>query len=66
MTLVIQPNQKCPHSNNCCHNTMNDCWGAKTDRDHVYTCDFVKDGKIQECGYRSPLNETGQMKIIME
>lgn len=62
--LVLDEKEKCPHSFICPHN--NNCLGANSKRKTKFTCDLIENGKIQEDSFRSPLDETGKMKVIME
>lgn len=66
MSLILEAGQKCPYSDNCYYNIMNECFGANIDRKTQFVCEYVINGKIQEGGFRSPLDKTGKMKIIME
>jgi len=64
--LTLKANQPCPYSASCQYNKNDSCYGAKSNRNSVFTCNFVQDGKIIEGQYRNPHDKTGQMKIIME
>jgi len=66
MSLILEVGTLCPHRNKCSHNTHNECWGAKLDRDQQFVCEFYKDGRIQESGFRNPLDQTGKMQVIMD
>lgn len=66
--LVLKPKEMCPYSSRCPYHLNSfehGCWGARPDRQHVFTCDFVQeDGSILTNGSRSPYDKTGQMKIL--
>ncbi len=66
--LVLQENQQCPHSMKCQYNQFESCMGAHPNRSTVFECSYVNDnGNISENGQiRNSLDQTGQMKIIME
>lgn len=64
MSLILSPGQVCPHASVCPHNEGNECWGANSARPTTFHCDFIKDGKITEQGFRNPYDQTGKMKII--
>ncbi len=66
MSLILESKKVCPYANSCVHNTSNECWGAKTNRDEQFICEFFVNGKILKDGYRNPLDKTGGMKVIME
>ena len=68
--LTLKPNQICPYSSTCPYNngtTMNFCKGSDKDRTYTFNCSFVDEkGIFNEGKFRSKLDETGNMKILME
>ena len=70
MSLHLRKGAICPHRTICSYNkyeTGTDiCWGARTERDCDFQCDYVIEGKIQEGFSRNPLDKTGQMKILID
>lgn len=65
--LVLEANQICPHRASCPYNTLNECTGADKNRMSAFKCDYVQNGVfVENCQQRSRLDQTGQMKIIME
>jgi hypothetical protein len=65
--LVLRENEICPYYNKCPYNNSNECNGARINRPHIFTCEYVVDGKILENKpSRLPHDLTGKMKIIME
>jgi len=66
MSLILEAGTICPHSSSCPYNKDSECWGAKIDRNVKFNCSHFKNGQIIEGGTRNRLDQTGQMKIIME
>lgn len=68
MTIILEANKICPHRTNCPYNEFNNCMGGDQDRMTTFTCEYVtRDGVFLEHGQqRSRLDQTGNMKIIME
>jgi len=67
MSLKLGQNQVCDHSSNCKFNSMGQCQGSRSDRNKEFTCTLVStDGVFAESGFRNPLDQTGNMKILME
>jgi hypothetical protein len=68
MTIVLKEKEGCPHAIKCKYNKDGSCLGASTDRENIFTCEFVDaGGNIIESGHiRSNLDQTGKMKVIME
>jgi len=65
--LLLEANQICQHRTSCPYNTFNECQGADQDRLVSFKCDYVTNGVFVENGQeRNRLDQTGQMKIIME
>lgn len=63
--LFLKEHETCPYSVRCPHST--NCWGTKSDRNCDFTCALVDNqGRINESGFRNPLDKTGKMKVIME
>jgi hypothetical protein len=65
--LILEANKVCPHGVSCPYNTYNECAGVDQDRLTSFQCDYVSNGLFVENGQeRSNLDQTGQMKIILE
>ena len=67
--MKLSENEVCKYSTTCPHNntTLNFCLGARPDRNKVFDCSLVSDqGIFMENGFRSSLDQTGKMKILME
>jgi len=65
--LILEANQSCPYRTTCPYNTYNECQGSNQDRLVSFKCDYVTNGVFIESGQpRNRLDQTGQMKIIME
>jgi len=62
--LVLEAGQACQYKAECSKASF--CYGARTDRDNVFKCQFVNDeGKLIE-GVRIPMDKTGLQQVIME
>jgi len=71
MSIIIRKNETCKFGNNCPFNdqrgTSGPCKGTDSKRDIDFVCDLVSPkGVFSESGFRSGMDETGKMKIIME
>lgn len=65
--LVLKENEVCPHANQCPHNEMNNCYGARAGRNNIFTCEFIdNNGNILTNRVRLSEDKTGKMKVIME
>ena len=65
--LILEANQKCPHSSKCPYNQMDSCNGANSSRANKFTCEYADMQSVYETGrIRNPLDKTGKMQIIME
>jgi len=70
--LSLKPNQTCPYSKTCSYNNKisqanSYCKGADPARTTEFTCNLIDDnGTIIENKFRSSLDETGKMKVILE
>ena len=66
--LILKENEVCHLAYKCPHNdTSKGCYGARAERSYIFTCEFVKNGRIiTDSGFRNPLDKTGKMKVIME
>ena len=67
--MLLEIGQICPHANNCPHNKIDSCWGARQNRNNQFSCDLVNEnGQIKKETYvqQNPLNKTGKMQVIME
>ena len=63
--LVLTENQICPLKSKCKY--ADGCWGTKSNRGNVFTCDFVEpNGTIKEDCFRNPMDKTGNMKVIID
>jgi hypothetical protein len=68
MMMILRENEVCPYGNTCIYNTgkSGPCWGAKSNRNNSFHCEYVVNGRIMEGGMRLPDDRTGKMQIIME
>ena len=68
MSIALQPHETCPYTLNCPYNQgQNTCIGADGSRSRTFICDLVSEnGVFSESGFRSKLDETGKMKVILE
>jgi len=65
--LRLLENERCPYSSTCQYNQYNTCNGADSQRTNAFECEYVVNGSIVENGsIRSNLDQTGNMKVIME
>ena len=65
--MILKENEVCPLAAQCVYNSTDSCFGARPNRDTIFTCDYVKNGKIiKDQPMRMPADKTGRMKIIME
>lgn len=66
--LVLKVGRICPFAAQCIYNQNGQCWGAKANRNHTFSCEYVDvdTGKILEGGTRIPGDKTGKMKVILE
>ena len=64
--LILKENEICPFVNICPYNEGL-CHGAVANRGHVFTCEYIVDGKFLE-GQANRLSGdvTGKMQVIME
>ena len=67
MSLILRENETCPYALKCPHHTngAGNCQGTNPQRRRSFECYLYEDGRFIE-GYRSPLDETGKMKIILD
>jgi hypothetical protein len=71
MAMILEAHKVCPHVNTCPYKggsvTSEMCYGARSDRNVEFTCDYVVNGQvIVNAGIRLPQDKTGKMKVIME
>lgn len=67
MTIILTENEVCSLATQCPYNSTDSCWGARANRNSVFTCEYVKNGKIiKDQPMRMPQDKTGKMKVIME
>jgi len=68
MTILLKPNEVCPHSIDCKYNDgySSICKGADSSRLTKFVCDFMTGKNIVEGKFRSKFDETGRMKVITE
>ena len=65
--MILKENEICPFAAQCIYNSTDSCFGARANRDTIFTCDYVKNGKIiKDQPMRMPGDKTGKMKVIME
>jgi len=69
MVMILEKNKVCPYAGRCPYNettsSSNNCYGARSDRDTEFICEFVVNGKIVEnAGTRLSQDKTGKMKVI--
>ena len=69
--LILKEGQVCIYASQCPYNhnggVAGTCQGSNPNRNTIFTCEFVVNGKIIEnAGVRNPHDQTGKMKIIME
>lgn len=70
--LTLKPFEACPHSNICPYNTFSTisnvgCNGADSSRGIEFSCDLINSDKtFIEGKFRSSMDKTGKMKIILE
>jgi hypothetical protein len=70
MSLHLRKGEICPHRTICPYNKYSmgsdSCWGARSERDCDFNCDYVIEGRIQEGFSRNPMDKTGQMKVLFD
>jgi len=70
MVMILEKGKVCPYANDCPHNRstnlLGKCYGARSDRNNEFFCEFVEDGKIKLDGVKTPKDKTGKMKVLME
>ncbi len=66
--LIIEAGETCPHKDNCKFNDpVGTCFGSKSGRANKFTCEYATLTEVSNDNHvRNPLDQTGQMKIIME
>jgi len=69
--MILEKNKVCPYANSCSYNKNmigNEiCYGARSNRDTEFICEYVVNGKIVEnAGIRLPQDKTGKLKILVE
>jgi len=66
--LNLKPHEECPYSSTCPYNVgyANHCKGADSTRSSPFSCDLVNHNTFVEGKFRSNLDETGQMKVLLE
>ena len=63
--MILEANEVCKLTYKCPHTDT--CYGAKTNRQTIFNCEFVENGEIiTDVGFRNPYDQTGKMKVIME
>jgi len=67
MTMILEIGEICPHAHSCPYNEGDPCFGTRHERENVFQCDYVTNGKLltDGSGFRNPLDQTGKMKVIM-
>lgn len=71
MSIIIGKDEVCKFSSSCKFNDQygvsGPCKGTIPNRGRDFICDLVDNkGVFSESGFRSGMDETGKMKIIME
>lgn len=71
MVMVLEKGKVCQYAAKCPYNNTttesNKCYGARSNRDNEFFCEFVVDGQIVEnAGTRLQQDKTGKMKILVE
>ena len=63
--LILESGQACPYATSCVYNKNWECRGAHSDRKNTFTRSIVA---TRETGgqFRSPLDETGKMQVLMD
>lgn len=67
--MVLKANQVCSFYQNCPYNNSSTsaCQGANPDRKNQFICNYVDEkGVFSEGKFRSGLDQTGKMKVILE
>jgi hypothetical protein len=65
--LILKENEVCPHGSICPYNQgVGGCYGAVPNRNTVFQCEYVINGKIVEGGARIPGDITGKMKVLID
>jgi hypothetical protein len=65
--LILESGHTCPHTNCPYDEPAGSCNGTKTGRAVAFTCKFATETQILDNGkIRNPLDQTGNMKVIME
>lgn len=65
--IILEANQKCPHSGGCKYNQSDSCHGARPNRPGKFTCEYADQSGVFESGQvRSPLDSTGKMQVLTE
>lgn len=64
--MTLKEYEICPFATTCKFSI--DCYGTDVGRKRMFTCEYVQNGKLVYTNesYRNPLDETGQMKVILE
>jgi hypothetical protein len=69
MSFTLNSKEICPFSRTCPHNNghLLICKGADENRESAFFCDYInKDGDFIQGEFRSILDQTGKMKVILE
>lgn len=70
MSLILRSKEVCPYAATCKYNSKSSterCQGADSNREREFICDLVTEmGFIKEDGFRSKLDQTGKMQIILD
>ena len=69
--MMLQPKEVCKHTNcpKAIDSNGNKCFGLISDRPSVYVCDIcnTKEDHRDQLGYKTtPLNESGDKKVLLE
>lgn len=66
--IILKENEACPYDQSCPYNKEHTCFGGRSDRRNIFTCDYVnQQGQfIADGQQRHPMDQTGRMQVLME
>lgn len=66
--MILKEGEACHLAFNCPYHigATGPCYGASSQRQNEFQCEYVVNGQIVEGGVRLPADKTGKMKVIME
>jgi len=63
--LILEIGRICPHSNCPYDQPEGSCYGKRSDRTTVFSCEYADETKVLSDGnIRNPFDQTGKMKVI--